>query len=118
MLKIKTDMMREGSHATRLAALAAGADAVSELHDGPLPKPLIRIHFRLLVSNLEQHGITDVDVACAFAERYIAAFDTMATPKFETRWQQILQSGHMRQEARIKAMDKVLRRAEARQTSV
>ncbi len=113
--------MRDSLASTAVAARAkqitrAAEDAAAAMStvEPLVPPVLLRVNYRFLVTSLERHGISDTTAACALAHRYFLSGDVMTTNHYARRWQQILQSCEMSEDAKHTSLDRLLARAEAR----
>ncbi|MEL6691046.1 MAG: hypothetical protein AAFP28_12085 [Pseudomonadota bacterium] len=113
--KFSLDALAPAAQAARADQITASAkltaEALSAL-DPPVPALLLQVNYRLLVTSLQRSGISDTGAACGLAHRYFLSGDTMATSRFSTRWQQILMSKEMSEDARLSSLDRLLSQAE------
>lgn len=74
--------------------------------------PLIRVSFRMLVSSLQRHGVTDIFTACDLSSKYFTVGEVMASDPWSNRWRQILINMDMTEESKVKELARLLSSAE------
>ncbi|MEM6277664.1 MAG: hypothetical protein AAF714_12035 [Pseudomonadota bacterium] len=117
-LKFSLDALAPAAQAARADQIAKSAEltvkALSALKP-PVPAVFLSVNYRFLVISLQRYGVSDTGAACGLAHRYFLCGDVMATPRFSNRWQQILMSREMSEDARLTSLDKLLSQAERKQ---
>lgn len=80
--------------------------------DNIIPKEIIRINFRMLVSSLNRHGVSDIHAACDLAKKYFCVGEKMVVNPWNNRWRHILISHDMTETAKVKELSKLLKHAQ------